>query len=265
MATSFATAMLLAVIAILCYLIMVKNRNVLHLLNSKRLFVIISAIWFIAILSSAPAVIGFWGKLVYDPYYGICIPDFYFTNNLNHLTYYILITIIFFCCINCTSGYCYYSIYKHILSKKRRAIKPLKAKKQQKHAGSRLGNRCSYNPQTVQTLWNKKQERVNLVLLMIFLGYLISYSPAAIATFLEITNTINLNILQYSILLILMYSNSVLDPYIILLSSQRYRNFLRSRMYQCVLDMSQYSNPKLSRTKIVRLAPIPSKVSHDIF
>lgn len=256
MVTSFANALLLAAIAIIRYDIIIKNRNIHKLMSSKGPLIVIFMLWFSAILSSAPAVIGFWGKLTYDPHYGVCAPDFRFKTDANHLTYQILITFLFFCCINSTTGYCYYSIYKRLRLKHGNiSNSAVRSKHFRIGSSSLLGNHSNSN----QILWPRRQRRVNLILVVLFLGYLISYSPAAIATFLQMINVVKLSPLDYCILLMIMYSNSILDPYFILLTSQKYRRFIEVKIYHNIRKISNYCCINHLNNKITKVSPVQSK------
>ena len=257
MVSSFLNALLLATIAVIRYDIVIKNRNIHKLMSSRRLLTVIFILWLTAILSSAPAVIGFWGKLTYDPIYGVCAPDFRFKNDINHITYQILITFIFFCCINFTTGYCYYSIYKQLRLKNKQIFD---SSIYSRHLKNDNFNRNSTKATAIRPiLWPGRQRRVNLILVILFLGFLVSYSPAAIGTFLQMINVVKLDPLHYCILLIIMYSNSVLDPYIILLTSHKYRRAINIRMYQVIRKLPNYCHINYSKIKVIKVNPIHSK------
>ncbi|RDD39211.1 putative G-protein coupled receptor 101 [Trichoplax sp. H2] len=224
MLSSFASALILAIIAYMRY-IKLATLKFQRYFTVHNVRVISFSIWFIATLATLPALFNIWGGLIYySKFDGLCAPWFDSPMDLNHLTYNILIMGFFFGVVNVLIFFCYYRIYKCIHFAFRRI--------EVSRVNNSDGKVLNYRELPSLRKRHKKEIKLNIILFIIFLGYVLSYGPAAVIITFRMIGLIKVNSDIIVVITTIMYSNSMLNPWIILLTSQHYRRFIKDKYFK---------------------------------
>ncbi|RDD36367.1 Melanopsin [Trichoplax sp. H2] len=205
------------------YIKVVKSFSFQRYFSGRNMVIIIFLIWFLPLLLILPPLIGFWGKLVYSRLYGgTCILLLQPPIDSDRLTYNILIVGMAFFLTNTVTFWCYYQIYRATRNSSHR----IHASTSQDHPVN-TDKSTSY---TISSIRQRNEGKYTRTLFIIYLGYFISYWPIALSSSLSLLGLIKQELMWMLILTTIMYSNSILNPWIILLS-QRYRRFITNQFF----------------------------------
>ncbi|RDD39214.1 Opsin, ultraviolet-sensitive [Trichoplax sp. H2] len=227
MITSYGSCLTLAALAMIRYIKIEHDHVFLRYINRSSMIAVSIGIWTFSTLCSLFPIYGFWGKLKYSSLSGLCSPNFGPILSPSQITYNIFIVGLFYCVFNSTCGWCYFKIYK-ILSAAGIRKQYHDFCKNHSKDNSRINHRRNY-------VWLRREKNIAFTLFIIFIGNLATYGPAAIVMFLQMINELQSSAILSCILLTVMYTNSVINPYILIGSSSNYRRYLIKRWRRCLL------------------------------
>lgn len=224
--SSYSCAVTLATLAIIRYLNIAHYHHFLYYVTRKNVAITVVIGWMIAIMCTIPAVVGFWGKLGYDRYYGLCAPSFGPTMDINHITYSVVVIGTFSCIINIITTICYAKIYRCL-----RLIK-LKKNCHLTNNGHRQTLSIAINDKISSHYipWAQREINITFTMFIIFMGYMITYGPTAIVIILQVADVVQANALRSCILFTFMSCNSVINPFVLITSSRIYRSYLMTKL-----------------------------------
>lgn len=213
----FVTSIILIILSVMRYVKIVKSYNFQRYFCKRNMVVIVGSTWLSPMLLALPPVIGFWGKLIYRPSYGgICIFDLQPPINASRMSYNIIVIGMLFFMTNIIISWCYYRIY-NVMRKSANRIRGFAA-------ADRLST--SKDSKILVPSRQKKETKIATTLFLIYIAHFISYWPIGIASGLSLFGFISQSLMELVIFTTIMYSNSIINPWIILYS-QRYRKYLK--------------------------------------
>ena len=225
-----ANLFIMTLMAITRYIMMIYPRRYKIWFTLKNSIIAVILIWLLAVLSAVPSTFGFFTKFTYFPDIGLCL-ILHAPNLPNHDVAVLLIaTCIYYVIPTTIIGTCYYKIYVIVgNSKKNLRIHDTSI--------STSKNRIKYS---------KKETKLTVTFFIIFFVYFISFTPYTIINVMQMFNVVAYSLHNTYILLLIVCINSVANPYVFLIRSQRFQNAFR----KCSINTSP---------KKVRIAPVHSQ------
>lgn len=222
-----ANLFIMTLMALTRYLMMVHPRRYKNWFTSKNNTIAVVCVWLLAVLSAAPSTFGFFTKFTYFPVIGLCLISHASNLPTEDIAILLMATCIYYVIPTIVIGICYYKIYVVVGRSK---------KNLQVHDSNfpNVNNRIKYS---------KKETKLTVTFFIIFFVYFISFTPYTIINVLQMFDVVAYSLHNTYILLLIVCINSVVNPYVFLIRSQKFQNAFR-----------KYFNNRGSRK--VRIAPV---------
>lgn len=207
MTFSVVNVLTMAIMAVTRYL-HISNSRYYRLITIKSNIIIITCAWLLALCLSLPPTFQSWGNFQYYPLAGICIISFADVHGFPAISYVISLIIIFYLVPTAIISICYYKIYSVVHNSKQRV-----------NIYSRRKSICR------QQSYRQKDIRLSITIFIIFLTFIISYTPFVVSNFLELLGVVRLSLQGKFLAKYFTFINCTLNPVIFSLRTRRMRRF----------------------------------------
>ena len=186
---------------------------------SVRFWIWLCIIWTIAFATTIPPVVGFFGKFHYIEPYGVChIPFNSSSQTIHQRIFYIIFCLGFYMISYIITGACYFLLFFKARQVATRARINTRSSCRSHPVQYSLSSTNSNDLNTVHLTY-----RLTIVLIILFIGYTLSFGPLALVIVFSMFKLIQLPVLAYAILFTAAYIITVINPLLFILSNDRYQ------------------------------------------
>ena len=234
MTFSVVNVLTMAIMAVTRYL-RISNSRYYRFVTIKSNVIIIFGAWLLALCLSLPPTFRKWGNFQYYPLAGICIISFANVRDFAGISYVIALMVVSYVIPTAIISICYYKIYTVVRTSKQRV---------------NIYNRRKSISR--QQYYRQKDIRLSVTIFIIFITFIISYTPFVASNFLELVGVVHLSLRAKFLAKYFTFINCSLNPVIFSLRTRRMRRFfhkLKSQKSTPVRPMeimysAQYSSHK---------------------
>lgn len=188
--------------------------------SGDRFWIWLCIIWTIALAITIPPVAGFLGKFYYMEPYGVChIPINSSSQTTNQRIFYIIFCLGFYMMSYFVTGIYYFLLFfkaRYVVVRARANTSTIRSQQQYLQHSSLSSTSNDLN--TIQLTY-----RLTIVLVILSIGYTLSFGPLALAITFSMFRLIRLSVLAYAILFTTAYIITVINPLLFILSNDRYQ------------------------------------------
>ncbi|RDD45711.1 Melatonin receptor type 1A-A [Trichoplax sp. H2] len=214
-AFAVADIFIMTIMAFTRYIMMAYPHRYKNWCTPKNSIIAVMLSWLLAILSASPSTFGFFTKFTYFPTVGLCLISHTANQPLEDIIVLLAATVIYYVMPTVIIGTCYYKIYI--------IVRKSKQNLQVHNLPEPKNNRIKYS---------KKETKLTVTFFIIFFVYFISFTPYTIINVLQMFNAVAYSLHTTYTLLLVVCINSIINPYIFLIRSQKFQNTFRRLFYK---------------------------------